>query len=266
LPVFDSNGAAEHTIDVFNRGSTPFEFEVKSSAPWIQVNRTRGMVDADQPLQVSVNWASAPHGEAKGKVTVEGTGTKVEIAVSAVRRKVPQNFHGSVQGDGFVSIEAEHFSTKSAAGGAHWERIADYGRTGSSMTVFPVTATSLLPPSKGPSLEYRILLFEPGTLNVSAIVAPTLNFVPGRGLRYAIAMDDEKPQVIDILANETEATWGESVKDSVRTSSSKHAVATAGAHTLKIWMVDPGVVLQKLVVDAGGLKPSYLGPPESLRR
>ncbi len=27
-------------------------------------------------------------------------------------------------------------------------------------------------------------------------------------------------------------------------------------------MIHPGVVLQKIVLDRGGLKPSYLGPPE----
>ena len=108
-------------------------------------------------------------------------------------------------------------------------------------------------------------LFNPGTVQVETILAPTLNFVPGRGLRYAIAFDNQPPQIVDLLVHNSQTDWETSVKDSVRKSESKHTLTVSGNHTLKIWMVDPGVVLQKIVVNTVGLKPSYLGPPESYR-
>jgi len=40
---------------------------------------------------------------------------------------------------------------------------------------------------------------------------------------------------------------------------------TSGYHTLKIWIVDPAVVLERIVVSHGMLRPSYLGPPESFQ-
>ena len=53
---------------------------------------------------------------------------------------------------------------------------------------------------------------------------------------------------------------------SVRDILTTHNMAEPGYHVLKFRMVDPGVVLQKLVVDLGGMKPSYLGPPESYHK
>lgn len=42
-------------------------------------------------------------------------------------------------------------------------------------------------------------------------------------------------------------------------------IEKAGYHTVKIWVVDPGVVLERVVVSHDALKPSYLGSPESAR-
>ncbi len=34
----------------------------------------------------------------------------------------------------------------------------------------------------------------------------------------------------------------------------------AGAHTLKIYMVDPAIVLEKIVLSSGALPKTYFGP------
>jgi hypothetical protein len=107
-------------------------------------------------------------------------------------------------------------------------------------------------------------LFEPGSVEVEAILGPTLNFVPGRGLRYAVSFDGQAPQIIDALAQNTLQDWATSVRDNVRKSASRHSVAGTGYHTLKLWMVDPGVVVEKIVVNLGGVKPSYLGPSRAI--
>jgi hypothetical protein len=87
-------------------------------------------------------------------------------------------------------------------------------------------------------------------------------------MQYAISFDNEPAQIITLVpenynAQNRNTDWEKSVSDNARFSQSKHIISTPGYHTLKIFMVDPGVVLQKIIVNSGGLKPSYLGPPES---
>jgi hypothetical protein len=182
------------------------------------------------------------------------------------------NLQGFVEGQGVVSIEPEHFTGNTAGGGAQWVKVEDYGRTLSGMRAeAPVDAPSATPGRDSPCLEYRMYLFTPGPVEVTAITAPTLNFVPDRGVRYAVSFDDETPQIVTLVppgyqAQNRNPAWEKSVGDNAHYGRSKHAAMPPGYHTLKIWMVDPAVVMQKLIVNLGGLKPSYLGPPESLRR
>jgi hypothetical protein len=55
------------------------------------------------------------------------------------------------------------------------------------------------------------------------------------------------------------------VGDHIKIRRSAHQALAPGKHTLKVWMIDSGIVLQKFVVDAAGQKPTYLGPPASRR-
>jgi hypothetical protein len=217
---------------------------------------------------VSLDWAKAPAGSSSEWVKISGTGREIDVRVDIFNPQTPArgSLDGFVEADGYVSIEAEHYTRKVDSSAARWEKIDDYGRTLSSVSVFPVTAKSVTPPQNSPCLEYKMYLFDPARVTVEAILAPTLNFVPGRGLRFAMSFDDQPPEIIDALAGNSPKAWSQSVEDSVRKIDSTFRVAGTGYHVLKFWMVDPGVVLQKLVVDLGGVKPSYLGPPESYFR
>ena len=267
LPDLDAFNRQRRYIDVFSRGGAPFPFSATASAPWVVVSPSHGVVRKEQRVWVSVDWTKAPKETGEAKVTITGAGGSVSVRVKAFNPTVPAkaSVKGFVEANGYVSIAAEHYTKKIDAGLVRWEKIADYGRTLSSMSIFPVAAVSVTPPQNSPCLEYQVYLFDTGKVNVDAMVAPTLNFVPGRGLRYAVSFDNQPPQVVDVLAQNSLHDWEESVKNSVRESTSTHALDKPGYHTLKFWMVDPGLVLQKIVVDLGGVKPSYLGPPESYR-
>jgi hypothetical protein len=265
LPPFDVFNRQRRYIDIFNRGQEPFTFSIATSVPWINLSESQGKIEKERRVWIGVDWDAAPVGLAGGYLKISG-GNAQEVVVKVNSSRPPglirESLDGFVEGDGYVSMEAVHYDKKIDCASTRWERIDDLGRTLSSMSLFPVT-TETVTPHDAPHLEYKMYLFDPHTVEVEAILAPTLNFMPGRGLRYAISFDDEAPQVIDALAQHSVNDWETSVKDGVRKVKSAHSLTGTGYHTLKFWMVDPGVVLQKLVVNLGGVKPSYLGPPES---
>lgn len=256
-------------IEIFSRGQKPFPYEVTTGAPWLKVSQKNGTVAQEQRLWVSVDWSLVPVGRHKIPVTITGpNGTKVVVQaqVHHPASPAPEQVKGFVESSGYVSIEAEHFSNTVETKDVSWEIIPNLGRTLSGVTTFPVTAPSQTPGGNSPRLEYPINLFAPAEVTVQVHLSPTLNFHNTQGLRYAVSFDDQPPQIINIHTTKTEREWEKNVANNINLTISKHQLSAPGQHVLKFWMVDSGVVLQKIVVDAGGLKPSYLGPPESFHQ
>lgn len=226
-----------------------------------------GWQQPDKNVMPSVELVSV----SKTETTAQSDLSKSGLLADVVYNKLLSSWRGFVEADGYVSIEAEHFTKKTDTATARWEVLPDHGRTLSAMTIFPFTTPSVTPPNNSPALEYQMWLTSTGAVEVTSIISPCLNFTPDQSVRLAVSFDNEAPQIITVVpkgytAGDGNRDWEESVKDGVRKVKSTHNISAPGSHTFKVWMVDPAIVLQKIVVDCGGVKPSYLGPPESYRK
>jgi len=171
------------------------------------------------------------------------------------------NLNGFVEADGYVAIEAAHTSHRVGNEAAEWKELPGFGETHSAMESFPVLAATN--PHSAAELDYRVFLYDSGEFSMQAIVAPTLNFVPGRGLRFAVSVDNGPRTVVDALEHNTNKDWSTAVSNGVKKVTLPLTIKSPGYHTLKIWMVDPAVVLERIVLSPSPLAYSYLGPPES---
>jgi hypothetical protein len=266
LPVFNPYDHHDHYFDIFNRTTHPFTYSLSAAAPWVKLGRANHTVTDEQRIWIGIDWPQVPAGVKQTSLTLTGpAGARITIIIPLENTglRPPGDFKGFIATGGVVSVDADHYSKAVDNKNIRWQILPDLGRTGSAVQATPITAQSVLPNSSSPHLEYTVWLTDTGTVKVNTYLSPILEF-NRKPIRYAIAFDDEKPQIIDCsTGNEAKGTWDKMVADNIRLVSSTHTLTRRGEHTLKFYFVDPGPVLQRLVIDAGGEKPSYLGPPES---
>jgi hypothetical protein len=190
----------------------------------------------------------------------------VTLPTDKITEQAKPEVQAADYGNQFVSIDAEQYTQAVHASSITWQRLPDLGRTAGAITTFPVTAApTATPGGASPHLEYRITAAQAGSASIRAYLAPTLDFIGAQGLRYAVSIDNEAPQIVNLhtglVADNGNRPWEKAVAESIIIKETKHTIAKPGEHTLKFWRIDPGVVLEKIVVDFGGMKPTYLGPP-----
>ncbi|USP76328.1 glycoside hydrolase family 115 protein [Curvularia clavata] len=270
-------------LEISHRGTEEYSWNI-SADPFITLSQSKGTMkpnDPDVRVYVDVDWSKVSDGFGAQSTlnfsssTDFGTaGGKPKVTFMVNKTSIPSDFtSGFVESAGQLAFEAAHY-TRSTPGSANlsYRVLPKYGRTLSAVKLADNLAEGL-DASSAPSLEYDFVTFtslpkEKG-LNVTLILTPTHNINPKKPLAY-IAQVDDKPQVrrqyvIDQPQPNFPVNWGTAVADSAWYNTTNHGALAPGKHTLKLWLVEANVVLQKVVLDLGGVVKSHNGPPESYR-
>jgi hypothetical protein len=194
------------------------------------------------------------------------------VAIKAARALPRTNFPGAdfVEVENVCVMEAEHASAFLAGKDANWRKIDGLGYNGAAVSVFPVTVPMRLSPEKikaeSPCLEFKLWLQHFGEWQVTLRALPTFSVETGKPQRYAIAFDDAPPQIVflPVGTGEKDRQWQENVLRNAALTTSRHALPTNGLHTLKIWMVDPGLVIDAIATrNHDALPLEYVWPTET---
>lgn len=252
-------------IDLFNHGKGPIDWTITTSEPWIILSQSRGRFETEQRVWIDVKWDRAPTGDgADASLIIKGAGDRREVVVPIFNPASPRRDEvtGFVESHGCVSMEAEHFSRKADQPDARWAVVEGLGRSGDSVTVFPADAATRGGAEqirqRSPRLEYDMHIFHTGEATIHVDCLPTQPVGPEGGVRLAISLDENQPRLLS-------TTTRQSVLSNVRRWTGKLDVDSPGSHTLKVWMVDPGVVVDKIILCTQPIGESYLGPRESYR-
>lgn len=162
----------------------------------------------------------------------------------------------------FVAMEGGNFESSIARGGAAWTRVPGLGRTGAAITPLPTTMASvpLADAVKlAPRADYPFDCPATGEFALRVYFLPT-HPVAGGALRLAVNIDDLPAQLVSLDVGDGGPAWAQGVLDATRSVSVPIAVSTPGRHTLHVYAIEPGIVVDKLAIEFVPQPPTYLGP------
>ena len=279
LPAFDNYLRRTYPVEIYNRGGGTLAWTAHASEPWVVLSKSAGKTADEERITVGIDWEKAPSGNAVPAQIVFRAGEQSEkVLVSLFNPTAPSRaeLRGIyVENNGCVSIPAA---------GCHRVRendrikitvVEDLGIEGPALQLGDPTAPLQIFRSRDvPCAEYDFYAFDAGSVDVYTYVLPTFPLHADRDFRigentntdtkYSVQIDDGALATPSSSHVEYSQVWFESVLRNCAVNKSTLHIDKPGRHTLRIRVGDPGIVLQKIVLDFGGMKRSYLGPQSTL--
>lgn len=280
LPAFNGYFRCAYFIDIFNRGKGQLSWTAETDKEWILLSRTSGKTADEDRIMVSVDWNNVPVGDKiAGTVTIkDGSGVQENVLVSVFNPSYPtrEDLNGIyVQHNGYVSIDAAGYHRKRENDAIRIIDIPNLGIENKAVQFGnPMMPKQNTRNGDVPCVEYDFYTFEQGSVDVYTYVLPTFVLSADRGYsgheatnietQYGVCIDDGPVMNPSTSSVEYAQIWYESCLKNCRVNKTTLHINEPGRHSIRILCGDAGTVLQKIVLDFGGLKRSYLGPEPTM--
>lgn len=269
LPLFNQVKPLKHFVDIYLCKAEVLNYSVTASHSWIKVSQQAGKLlpggsQSQQRIWVTVDWAKAPQtSQLQGQVVVKAANRSFSIAIEAVRNNIAdlKNYNGAVEANGYIAINAASYNAQDNAKAKSWAVIDGLGYSGKSLQAVPLTVatpdTAMAVIKANPSLSYNFYTLNTTPAEVKIYTLPTFPVNNNFGMRYAVSVDNEPLTILNFKTVGRSNEWKQNVLSNTTVKSVKINSLPAGKHQLKIYLVDPGVILDRILIDLGGLKPFY---------
>lgn len=281
LPCFNVFTKKTYHFDVFNKGQGTLKWKAATSEPWIVISKKAGNTRTEDRVEVSINWDKVPKGEhIRGIIRLTSNGGDEEVYVSVFNPASPtvEELKGIyVEDNGYISIDAAGYHREKTSEDISFQTITGLGLENQVVQLGDVFArnryfagleltSNYVAPVRDdryPRIEYDFYTFKGGLIDVYTYMAPTFPLDKDtelHGARYGVMVDNSPVFLPEAWAEYYSTPWIQSILKNCRVNKTSHYINGPGKHTLKIYCAHPGVMLQKVVIDTGGLKRSSNGP------
>ncbi len=277
LPSFDNLNRQKYFVDIYLSKGETVKWNAVTSHNWIRLSKSRGVLAPEKGnrqirLWVDIDWDKLPVNEkAEGLITfVDGDNRKaVKVRAVKIYKRELAGYKGFIENNGIVSMRAASFSRQINKMPNQWKIIEGLGYTGKVLQAFPLSiAGNVLTDADSfkrshAVVEYDFYTFSRATSFVTVFTLPTHPLNNNCSLRYAVAVDNDTLTLVDFKTVGRSEEWKQNVLSNRAQRKIAMPFLEAGMHTLKIYAIDPGVILDEIRIDKGNVIKGYSTVPET---
>jgi hypothetical protein len=287
LPRFDHWNRQTYFVDVYLTNTNMVNWISSVSVPWIKLSKTWGSLKNEtsqmqQRLHVSIDWeVLTKPGIQKAQITLTGAGKKYVVNIEADNTSLPQlaDYNGFIENNGYISMFAANYNSKQGNGKLIWQADTTLGYAHRALVAqvpqppkgeakglgTSLTSTPPLGGQGASAAVYNFYTFNNSTApEVTVFTLPTHPLNKSYGLRYAVSIDGGEPQEVNFKTEGRSAEWKNNVLSNNAIRKITMPALKPGKHQLKIYAVDPGVIIDRILINlAPDYKPAYSLVPET---